>query len=226
MAKYISLGEYNKLYKYIWMYLAIKFVSLFIFDYNLVFDQFHNEPMKIPISPFISLSFDYLTFIIISVIIMRIEKYYKGKEPSQNIIKNQQLIFNEKNIINEYGIEKGDYFLYINLGLVVVTDLFWEIFNKIQLSLLDYWTFELFFFEIFNSKILKTKIYKHHIFSLIFILFFCSLIQIIIIIINFKNNTDQAEIFNNNKWLIPIESYLLYYHKFLMLSLYVMKNII
>ena len=154
MAKYISLGEYNKLYKYIWMYLAIKFVSLFIFDYNLVFDQFHNEPMKMPISPFISLSFDYLTFIIISLIIMRIEKYNKGKEPSQNIIKKQQLIFNEKNIINEYGIEKGDYFLYINLGLVVVTDLFWEIFNKIQLSLLDYWTFELFFFEIFNSKIL------------------------------------------------------------------------
>ena len=171
MGKYISLGEYNQLYVYIWMYLAIKFVSLFVFDYNFVFDQFHNEPMKIPLSPFITLSFNYLTFIIVSFIIITIKKFRKKKAIVLNLIQEQKLIYKEKDLDTEYIIEKRDYFIFINLGLIVITDLLWEIFDKMQISLLDYWTFELLFFEIFNSTILKRK-YIHIIFLLCFLFYF------------------------------------------------------
>ena len=79
MGKCISLGEYNKLYKYIWIYLTIKFVVLFVFDYRLVFEQLPNEPFKLPSSPFISLSFLYITFIIISFISTKYQNHHKKK---------------------------------------------------------------------------------------------------------------------------------------------------
>ena len=204
MGKYISLGEYNKLYKYIWIYLSIAFISHYLFDYRLVFDQLQNEPMKIPISPFISLSINYFTFIVISLILISIRKFHQKKDPVQNLVEEEKLIFNKADIIEHYGFEKRDYFIYVNLGLVVIADILEEIIIKINLSLLDFWMFEMLFFEIFNSKIFQTKIYKHHIYSLIFILFSCSLIQTIIIIVSFINNTDDAEVFNGRKWLIPI----------------------
>ena len=52
MGKLISLGEYNKLYNYIWIYLILQFIGLFVFDYTLVFDQLQYEALKIPINPF------------------------------------------------------------------------------------------------------------------------------------------------------------------------------
>ena len=79
MGKFISLGEYNKVYKYIWIYLIIKFISLFIFDYELVFDQFYCEPMILPYGPFISSQINYLAFIIISLILILIEKHQSKK---------------------------------------------------------------------------------------------------------------------------------------------------
>ena len=75
MVKYFSFGEYNKLYKYIWIYLIIRFVSLFVYDYELVFDQFQNEPLKIPYSSFISIQFNYIGFIIISIFILAIKRF-------------------------------------------------------------------------------------------------------------------------------------------------------
>ena len=204
MGKYISLGEYNKLYKYILIYLGISFISLIIFDYRLVFDQFRNEPMNIPLSPFVSLSFNYITFIIVSLILIKIEKIIQKKEKAPISTQEKKLIYNKSDIVTEYGVEEGDYFLYVNLSFVVALDLIEEVLIKINLSLLEYWMFEMFFFEIFNSKILKSKIQKHHIFSLIFILSFCSLIKTIAVIISFINKTNDANIFVDRKWLIPI----------------------
>ena len=204
MGAFISLGEYNELYKYIWIYLAIAFVLLFVFDYGLVFDEIQYEPLNIPISPLISLSFNYISYIIISLIIIIIEKFCRKKKSVQDLYKDEKLIFNEISILEQYGLEQGDYFLYINLFFVVTTDILDEIIYTFKCSLLNYWMFEMLFYELFNSRFLKTKIYQHHIFSFIFILSSCSLIKTIVIILSFINNTDNVEIIHDRKWLIPI----------------------
>jgi len=72
------------------------------------------------------------------------------------------------------------------------------------LPMFNYWMFQMFFYELFHSRLFKTKIYKHHILSLTFILSSCSIINTIIIIISFTNETDDAKFFDNRKWLIPI----------------------
>ena len=114
------------------------------------------------------------------------------------------LIYNEPDIETEYGFEIKDYSIYINLFFVMVADLVQEIIETFQSSILSYWMFELLFFEIFNYKFLNSKIYKHHIFSLIFIISSCSLINSICIILNFSYDTDEVKIFDNRKWLIPL----------------------
>ena len=203
MGKFISLGEYNKLYKYIWIYLIIKFISLFIFDYELVFDQLYCEPMILPYGPFISSQINYLAFIIISLILIIIEKHQRKKVLTLELIESK-LIYNEPNIVEEFGISKKDYFLFINLFFVVVIDIVDSIFAQFGFNVLYYWMVEMLFFEIFNIKILKNNIYNHHIFSFIFIFCSCSIIKTIIIILNFVNETKKVSIFEGRKWLIPI----------------------
>ena len=204
MGKLISFGEYNNLYKYIWIYLSIAFVFTFVFDYELIFDQLQNEPLKIPTSPFIFISFDYIGFIIISLIIKVIEKFIQKKQNVQYLTEEEKLIFNEIDIDEKYGLEKGDYFLYINLFFVVATDIFAQIIFQFKNTLMNYWMFEMLFFALFNSRFLKTKLYKHHICSFIFILSSCSIIKTIVIVLSFINNTNDVEIFKNRNWLIPL----------------------
>ena len=106
MGKLISLGEYNKLYNYIWIYLILQFIGLFVFDYTLVFDQLQYEALKIPINPFISISFNFLFYIIISLVIIKLQNFYQNKQPIQNLTKEEKLIFNEMDIIQQYGLEQ------------------------------------------------------------------------------------------------------------------------
>ena len=68
MGKFISLGEYDKQYKYIWIYLVIRFFTRFIFDYKLVFDQIKPDILDIPYGTFISLQLEFFGFFIISLI--------------------------------------------------------------------------------------------------------------------------------------------------------------
>ena len=214
MGKYISLGEYNKLYKYIWIYLSLKFITQFIFNKKLVFDQFHTKILDIPSSLFIPSQIYYIGYLIISIILKAIHKYRQKKELNKNKTQENFLIYDERDIETEYGIEmKDDYFIYVNLFFVMIADLVQEIIETIFSSILSFWMFELLFFEFFNYKFLNTKIYKHHIFCLVFIISSGSIINTICIILNFSYDTDEVKIFDNRKWLIPLGviAYLLFH---------------
>ena len=201
MAKYISLGEYNKQYKYIWIYLILRFIYIFTFSNKLVFDQITHEVLELPYGPFLYIQFDYITFIIISSILIAFKKYRQKKQESNQLI--QELIFNKTDIEIEYGVEQSDYFLFINLFFVVLKDLFEETTHQFNCLTFSFWMFEMLYYELFHSRLFNTKIYKHHKFSFIFILSSCSLLKIIVIILNFAYETDYAKFFENRKWLIP-----------------------
>jgi len=193
MGKYISLGEYNKLYKYIWIYLSLKFIITIL----------REDLVNIPYAPFIIIQLYYLFFISISIILLIINNYRTKNELNKDIVE-QKLIFNKQDIETEYGVNQSDYFLFVNLFFLVILDLFEDIICLFTFSTFDYWMFEMLFFELFNSRLLKTKIYRHHIFSFIFILSSCSLLNTIVIILSFVKKTENVEILENRKWFIPI----------------------
>ena len=205
MAKFILLGEYNQQYKYILIYLILRFTLIFTFSNNFVFEQLRVEIIgNLPYGPFIYLQFNYLTYIIISIIIIIFRKCFQKKDKDKEII-DEQLIFNKRDIVLEYGVKKSDYFLFIIICFAVITDVFYETTYQFKCGgMFEYWMFEMLFYEIFHSRLFNTKIYAHHIYSLIFILSSCSLIQSIETIIKFVKGTSSATFFDNKKWLIPV----------------------
>ena len=203
MGKFISLGEYNKLYKYIWIFLIIRFFTTFIFSNNFIFNQLKVDAITLSNCPFVLNQFDYIGYIIISIILLIIEKYHTKKDVNEDI-NEQKLIFNEQDINDKYGIKKSDYFLFINIFFLVIKDILENILPKFKSTLFRFWMFEMLFYELFSYKIFKTNIYRHHIFSFIFILISGCLLKSIDIIIRFVNNTEEANFFDDRKWLIPI----------------------
>ena len=202
MGKYFSLGEYNKRFKFLWLYLAFRAIYHLIFAERFVFEQLKPDLLLIPLSPFISYQFYYLTFIIISTILIFIDKSRKMKCCNKNAFI-EKLIFNEPEQV-VYSVKAGDYYLFINLFFVVATDLLLGFIYEFRCIMFSFWMFQMFFYEVLYSRILKSKMYKHHIFSMIFILFFCSLFKIIEIIMQFSAGTDDAKYFDDKKWLIPV----------------------
>ena len=202
MGKYLSLGEYNKQYKYIWIYLIIRFVYLFIFSNQLMFDQIKTDVLDLPYGPFISSQFNYLVYILISAMIIIINKYRKKKERNNSLIK-RKITFNVN--IRKMHIISNDYSLYINLIFVVaIKDLFDETTYNFGCHFLSYWMFEMLYYELLHSRYFKTKIYRHHLFSLIFILSSCFILKTIYIILNVTQDTEAHGFFENRMWLIPV----------------------
>ena len=97
MGKFISLGEYNKLYKYIWIFLIIRFFCTFIFFNNFIFKQLKVDAITLYDNPFVLTQFDYIGYIIISIILLIIEKYHTKKDVNEDT-NEQKLIFNEQDI--------------------------------------------------------------------------------------------------------------------------------
>ena len=202
MGKFISLGEYNKLYKYIWIFLIIRFFYTFIFFNNFIFKQLKVDAINLSDGPFVLTQFDYIGYIIISIILLIIEKYHTKKDVNEDT-NEQKLIFNEQDINDKYGIRNSDYFLFINIFFLVIRDILEDILPKFKSTLFRFWMFEMLFYELFSYQIFKTNIYRHHIFSFIFILISGCLLKSIDIIIRFVNNTEETNFFDDRKWLIP-----------------------
>ena len=223
MGKYISLGEYNKLYKYIWIYLILRFINTYIFYNDLIFDQFDEKDVLIlPEYPFIMPQIDYIGYIIISFIIKVIQKFFMNKSSNTNL-NDIKLIYNETNIEIEYGVKENDIFLFVNIFFLVIRDLLEEILPKFGTTMFTYWMFEMLYYELFHSRLFKTKIYRHHIFSYIFILSSTCILRSVNIIINFANDTDDAKFFENRKWLIPTS--IIVYFLFRVFKTYTFANI-
>ena len=203
MGKYISLGEYNKLYKYIWIYLILRFLLTYIFANDLIFDQFdENDFLVLPGHPFITPQYLYIGYIIISLIIILINKFLMKKSSNTNL-NDDKLIYNELDIEIEYGVKENDIFLFVNIFFLVIRDMLEQILPKFGTTMFTYWMFEMLYYELFHSRLFKTKIYRHNIFSFIFILTSTCILKSVNIIINFANDTDTAKFFDDKKWLIP-----------------------
>lgn len=79
MAKYISFGGYNKLYKYIWFFFINKFINGYLFG-----SEFPNEikivkKNTLPKSLIIQEGFNYLGIFLFSIFLLIYESIQKKK---------------------------------------------------------------------------------------------------------------------------------------------------
>ena len=215
MEKYISLGEYNKLYKHIWYYLITKLI------YEYLLNSFFVEKVELlkdvfPINVLIQGAFNYLGLCIFSLFLHIYEVKQKkvgrvksmqydnsGKKPLA-FNKNEQshldvyLIYNDLMENNYMSI--SDFMVIILLYFCIQ---FFIQFFLFKLRGLDYYMFELLFIALVNLKLNSLPIYKHRKFGILFIVIFCTLFKILSTIFRFIDDKDK-KIYTKYVWIVPL----------------------
>ena len=208
MAKYISFGKYNPLFKYFWYHIIAKFLNAYILkelfrDKELIFK---ND--SLPPDLLIQEGFNYLGTFIISLFLIKYEYSQarvndKPTESTQNIIgKNSKSI----DITLIYHKTHGDLYKCYNLIvilLLILCELFIIIYFSLTLKGLDFWVLELFFICYITYRMHGIQISLHKQAAILFIFIFCSIFKILSLI--FRITEDPVErIYTDYKWIIAI----------------------
>ena len=206
MCRKISFGEYNKLYKYIWLYLIISLIILFFFstaDVNVLMIDFPKDII-------IQQIFDYLGIFILSLLFYSF--FYRSENNNQrtiseiNISPMKSFSSSQIELIYKENEENRYFSIKQYLILVILLVLAFQIENNyynVGLEGLDFWMFEMVFISIINSKIFKIEIYLHHKLSIGFIAIVCTPL---IILYNFLliKRKEISIIYIKYIWIIPI----------------------
>lgn len=204
MAKYISLGEFNKKYFFILGSIIVKIILTFISGFtpyltpnNTIFifgfsSNFFSHPI-------ISYCFQYFSLLVIGVI-LEIILYYKTKSRNNSALSkrtfselsqsmrpksfstinktfNNDKYSNRRNLIKIFLVCTLYYF-----SKIIITSL-----DNLGYNRIKYWSLEYIFLYIFSKKILKRIIYRHQKLSLAILLIVCTTIYIINSIIPLSN---------------------------------------
>ena len=221
--KFISFGKYNKLYKYMWFYIASKII------YEYFFGTDFSEQIKLlsiysfPKDVLIQEAFNNLGIFFFSLLFNRYENKISEKDKfpkSNNDLESQsskssssskkrnqrtktasseiELIYNNY-LDDEQNSYISSYIIIILLFCSIELKNTFFIFN---LSGLDFWMFETFFVCYITLKLFKMPIYKHKKFAIYLISFLCPLFKLISTI--FLLNNEEKRIFKIYHWIVPI----------------------
>lgn len=170
MGKFIKCGKYNKLYKYVWIYILISLVNQYFFE-NTFPDEFKFDLLKstnFPSSIFIQELFNHIGTLICSLILFKYETFQNKKEndkPSKSILATQKKTL----IYNDYEkLSIANFKLYIQvIILIVICNELIVILYVIGLNEFEYWTFEILFISLISTIMFKKEIYMHQKISII-----------------------------------------------------------
>ena len=206
MGKYISFGKYNKLYKYILIYVIIRIVDDYLFSdafpetMKLSIFEYVNYPHNILIQPF----FNYCGAFISSIFFYY---YLKSKIQSQDNTYESQ---NGINLFQNYELIHYIYQPNIKIKIIIITTLLSIISIESINALINagfwsllFWVFDLFFIAYINLIMFEIPIYSHKKFALFFIIFFCSFFKFLSTY-EYISNDNINLFYKNHIILIPI----------------------
>ena len=181
MAKYISFGRYNQLYKYIWLFVIIKLVNEYIFGYAFpeqirpdIFNSVNYPPNKI-----VHYFFNYLGSFILSILFYLYEKSQQKKKV-ENTIKLTHTLFKFKFQYNDQESIKHKIksIIFYSFICIISYDAI-EIIMGAGFSSFVYWEFDLFIIANINIILFEFPIFTHKKYAIVIVSVFSSLFQII-----------------------------------------------
>ena len=214
MKKFLSLGNWNKYYKYIILssiFLTIYKIIVGYNYYSYIMDYIHDDK-EIFAHVFIQ-QFLYYFLIFIAAILFNI--YEQNKEKKEILDKNnrkskliekestneilsinsQDLIYNN---IYEYEYQYkniSNFFSYIIIFLYVIVEQASIVFKRYFVNC-DFWMLELTIMAILNKKMFKIEIYRHQILSIILVAI-PVILKVATIILLYKDDGNKRN--ENNK---------------------------
>jgi hypothetical protein len=209
MAKLIKLGEYNKLYKYMWFFIINKLLSSYIFNYSTI--PKNLKPFILNSFPknyvFTGNFFEYISIYLCTFISRRFElKQLKSNESSS---KSSSETNTSKSVYN---------LIYLNSGYsnkkVISSEFFSAIIVLIlgniltgshyalNLGGLDFWELELLLISLVNSMIFRMPVYRHQKLAIYFIIISSLIIKMLSLKDTFKSEEDT--LYKLYVWTIPL----------------------
>ena len=211
MGKFIAFGKYNKLYKYLWIYIAIRVVNEYFFGTSfprqVVIELF--RPENFPPNIIIQENFNYLGAFIFSIFL----HYYEQKTTRNSKIVNEgkfQSVLDSGNQI-EYIYSENDPIELTELSLLsiifplilsILSLTLMSIFTTIGFGGLDIWVFDLFFVSHLSRIIFDRPIFGHKKIALLFIIIFANLFKIISTLVMIYDD-EKRLIYKNHIVIIP-----------------------
>ena len=83
MGNYITIGEYNKLYKYIWICILLKSIFEYLYGNDFIEDMKYFKSYTYPKSVLIQEGLNYLGIFILSIFLFFYEKSQNKNEQSE-----------------------------------------------------------------------------------------------------------------------------------------------
>ena len=189
MGKYISLGQYNKNYKYFLLSLAFRVLNECIYglQYRDLYKDisFFGDEAKIFFNKheMINTIFNYFAIIIISLILIIYYSHTKNKKHfNENIDEFENsiiLIFNKPENFLNYCHSK----IFLNIFMIVFL---WVISDLLEVLIPNgFWSLKMTFIYFIGKNMFNIQVYKHQIFAIYFISIVCTLLLFISYILYF-----------------------------------------
>ena len=208
MAKLLTFGIYNNLYKYIWLYVIFRLLYAYIFNYKtiptnlkpFILDSFPNNFI------FTGSFFEYITTFFISFIFRRYELYQLKNEDNISISDTNSYKSTGTGAFNliQLNIEKGKIsksFCFIII-VIVLANLLTGSYYNLYLEGTDFWELELLLISLVNTMIFGEPLYRHQIFAILITIISCSITKTLSLIEIFRS--DEDKLFKIYIWIIPL----------------------
>ena len=205
MAKYISFGEYNQMYKYIWLFVIIKLVNEYIFGYSFP-EQIRPDifnSVNYPSNKIVHYFFNYLGSFILSGFLYLYEKLQKEKNVKPTIKLAPTLFKIKLEYYNQESLKhKIKSILFYSIVYLISNDVT-VIISGAGFDSLFYWEIDLFIIAFINLILFGYPIFTHKKLAIIIVSVFSSLIHIITTFIYLFD--DKYNLFyKNHIIIIPI----------------------
>ena len=211
MAYFITLGKYNKLFRYFWYHIIVKFFSEYLIQSFLArkTNVFKDNPL--PPDLLIQEGFNYLGTFICSLFLMKYEvNQTKINKAIDHKSDNQPNLPETRNksqeVILIYNDVEGSICQFSNFIVIILLFICEQLINffvSFSLRGLDFWMPELLFICYLTYKMFRIPIYLHKKVAIIFILIFCTLFKSLSLVYRFDDDPDER-IYKYYKWIIPI----------------------
>ena len=213
MGNCINIGEYNKLYKYIWLYIFIKLIFEYLFGVDYPDEIKIFKKNTFPKSIIVQEIIYYFNLVIFSRFLYIYEKSQNKRDKSESsIVSNNTDINSSSSKINlkidliYKNYEKVNIsccsIIFVAI-LLILSDQLRKTFFIINLKGLDFRMFELLFVCIITLVMFGIPIYKHKKLSIGFILIFCVSMKSLSIVYRLIDD-HKKRIFKIYTWLIPV----------------------
>ena len=211
MGTVITLGEYNKLYKYIWISISLKIVFQYLFGTDFPEEIKIFKKTSFPKNVLIQEGLNYLGIFIFSIFLFIYEKTQNKSETDKSIASNN----NDNNssfykIYSKYLIYKDFENIQYSLKpviilvlLIIFSDQLRNTFYTLNLKGLDFKMFELLFVCVITLLMFKIPIYRHKKVAIGFIIFLCISMKALSIKYRLIDN-HKRRIFKIYSWIIPV----------------------